>query len=264
MEQPIPERLKTLATPFTRFLDGILFYLRGFAFLARHPKLWPYAILPFLINLLVVAAAAVALFYFLPEIGGLLWKPPTAWYGWLLYVPYVVVLGFLILIVSYILFFMILPGIIAPPFKGKLTRYTREILKETSVHPVGGIYVDVIEPTILEIRKGLRLLLITVVLLPLNLIPLLGNAAYLGIMSYFTWMHFALNYLEYPIDSESTHTPLERKRRYVRSRRWPALGFGFALSLTCLIPFLNFFLVPVGVVGATLLYQAYGEMEGID
>jgi CysZ protein len=256
--------LKALSTPLTRFLDGVLFYLRGFVFLARHRRLWPYAILPFLINMVIVVAAAVVLFLFLPDISGLIWDPPAAWYLWLLYVPYVVLLGFLVLLLSYILFFMILPGIVAPPFKGKLTRYTREILKETSVHPVGGFYVDVVEPTILEIRKGLRLLFITVILLPLNLIPVVGNLAYLGIMSYFTWMHFALNYLEYPIDSESTHTPLEKKRRYVRSRRWPALGFGFALSLTCLIPFVNFFLVPVGVVGATLLYQAYGEMEGVE
>jgi uncharacterized protein involved in cysteine biosynthesis len=100
--------------------------------------------------------------------------------------------------------------------------------------------------------------------LPLNLVPIVGHGAYIVLSSYFTWMHFALNYLEYPIDSESTHTPLDKKRRYLRSRRWPVLGFGFALSLTCLIPFLNFFLVPVGVVGATLLYQAYGEMEGVD
>ena len=112
-------------------------------------------------------------------------------------------------------------------------------------------------------RKAVRLLAISLLLLPLNLIPVAGSVVYLVLRSYITWMYFALNYLEYPIDSESSHTPLDRKRAYVRSRRWPALGFGCAISLLYMVPFLGFFCIPGGVVGATLLYQAYGEMDGV-
>jgi uncharacterized protein involved in cysteine biosynthesis len=83
-------------------------------------------------------------------------------------------------------------------------------------------------------------------------------------MTYMTWYQFGLNYLEYPIDSEAWVLPLDMKRKYIRSRLWPALGLGCAISLTCLVPFLNFFCMPVGVVGATLLYQAYGEQDGLE
>ncbi|MHC4780678.1 MAG: EI24 domain-containing protein, partial [Planctomycetota bacterium] len=167
MDTKVPERLKKLTKPLTSFADGIMFYVRGLVFLTRHPRLWPYAILPFLINMVIVTCTVVLLYYFLPDISGLIWTRPGAWYYWFLYVPYLIILGFLVLILGYILFFMILPGIVGPPFKGKLTRYTRQILKKTTLSPVGGVYVDVIEPTIIEIRKALRLLLLTVILLPL-------------------------------------------------------------------------------------------------
>jgi CysZ protein len=260
----IPERLKRIATPFGQFADGFLYFFRGFGFLSKHSELWPYAVLPFVINMVIVTVAAGALLYFFPEITGLVLAPPNAWYGWFWYVPFLLLYFLAIGFFMYFLFFMILPGIVAPPFKGKLCRYTRQILKGAELNPVGGLYVDVIEPTLIELRKAVRLLAITLLLLPMNLIPVAGQIVYGVFVTYFTWMAFALNYLEYPIDSESFHTPLGRKRAYIRARRWPALGFGCAISLLYLIPVVNFFCIPVGVVGAALLYQAYGEMEGVD
>ncbi|MHC5080734.1 MAG: EI24 domain-containing protein [Planctomycetota bacterium] len=263
MPDPLPQRLKRFATPLGQFIDGFLYFFRGLAFLARHSILWPYAILPFVINLFIVLAAGLALVYLIPFLSAKI-TTPEPWWEWILFVFLILVGGVLGLFFLYFLFFMVLPGIIAPPFKGKLTKHTRQLIKKCTVRPAGGFWIDVVMPTVIEIRKALRFLGISLLLLPINLIPVLGQIAYLVLMSYFTWMHFALNYLEYPIDSESFVTPLDRKRRYVRSRRWTTLGFGCAISLLYLIPFVNFFCVPVGVVGATLLYQAYGELQGVE
>jgi CysZ protein len=254
--------LQRASAPLLQFADGFLCFLRGFVFLGRHPALWPYAVLPFLINAAIVVAAGIALAFALPLAARHVCRPEL-WWHWILFVLGMIAAIPLGLGLLYFLFFMLLPGIVSPPFKGKLTRYTRQILKKTELRPAGGIWVDAVLPTIIEIRKAVRFLLISLVLLPVNLVPVVGQVAYLVLMSYYTWMHMALNYLEYPIDSESWVLPLALKRKYVRSRRWPALGFGCALSLTCLVPFLNFFCMPVGVVGATLLYHAYGEQEGL-
>ncbi|GEM_PF-3047062 len=263
MESRLPERLKRIVAPPAQFLDGFLFFFRAVPFLARHPILWPYALLPFLINGAIVVASAIALVYFFPDLSGLLWKPPEAWYLWLLYLPYLAVLFLLIPLIAYVLFFMILPGITSPPFKGKLCKHARQIIKKQPVRPAGGFWIDVVMPTVIEIRKGVRVLLTSVLLLPVNLVPVVGQGAYLVLVSYFTWWNMALNNLEYPLDSESWVTPLPLKRKFVSLRRWPALGLGCAISLTYLIPFLNFFTVSVGVIGATLLYHAYGEQAGL-
>lgn len=261
MQTSLPARVRPVVRPFGQFASAFLTFFRGFGFLARHSALWPWAILPFAINFVIVLAATAALLYFFSDLTGLLLSPPEAWYGWFWYVPYIALCIVLIPFLGYVLFFVILPGIVSPVFKGRLTKHTRQILKGTPVKPAGGFWVDVVLPTVIELRKAGRLILVTLALLPLNLVPILGNAAYLVLVSYFTWMHMALNYLEYPIDSESFVTPLSEKRRYIRRHRWSSLGFGCALSLTCLVPFLNFFCVPVGVVGATLLYQDLGEVE---
>ena len=262
MKWTLPPRLKKTAAPLGQFADGFLYFLRGFVFLFRNPILWPYAILPFVINAVLAIGAGIALVLLVPLGAAWIVRPDT-WWEWLLLVLALLVAIPLGLGLVYFLFFMLLPGIVSPPFKGKLTRHTRQILKNTALRPAGGFWVDVVLPAIIEARKAFRFLLIAIVLLPLNAIPVVGQAAYIVLFSYFTWMQMALNYLEYPIDSESWVLPLNLKRRYLRSRRWPALGFGCAISLTCLVPFLNFFCMPVGVVGATLLYQAYGEQEGL-
>jgi CysZ protein len=262
MKWALSPRWKKAAAPLGQFADGFLYFLRGFPFLARNQVLWPYAILPFVINAVLAVGAGVVLVLLVPLGAAYFVRPDTVW-EWLLLVLALIVGIPLGLGLVYFLFFMLLPGIISPPFKGKLTRHTRQILKKTDLRPAGGFWIDVVLPSIIEVRKAFRFLLISILLLPLNLIPVVGQAAYLVLFGYFTWMQMALNYLEYPIDSESWVLPLSLKRKYVRSRRWPALGFGCAISLTCLVPFLNFFCMPVGVIGATLLYEAYGEQEGL-
>lgn len=254
---------RRVASPLLRFADGFLYFFRGFWFLFKNPVLWPYAVMPFVINLFIVAVAVAALAFLVPKLGFLLIRPQT-FLGWAGYVVLLAAGAVFGLFAAYFLFFMLLPGLTSPVFKGKLTRRTRQLLKKVELRPAGGFWIDVVMPTLIELRKALRFLLISLALLPLNLVPVVGQIAYLAAMSYFTWYDFALNYLEYPIDSEAWVLPLNMKRKYLRSRLMPALGLGCAISLTCLVPFLNFFCVPVGVVGATLLYQAYGEQQGLE
>jgi CysZ protein len=56
--------------------------------------------------------------------------------------------------------------------------------------------------------------------------------------------------------------PFRAVRAALRRRSMATLGFGLALYLMLFVPVLNFFLVPLAVVGGTLLFRAL-RIEGL-
>ena len=66
-----------------------------------------------------------------------------------------------------------------------------------------------------------------------------------------SWM-LSLEYLDYPLGN---HNILFKKTRsLVKQQRAACLSFGAITSAFTLIPFVNFFVMPIAVAGATLLY----------
>jgi len=65
------------------------------------------------------------------------------------------------------------------------------------------------------------------------------------------WM-LALEYLAFPI--QNNRQTFAQVRSFARSNRMRAMGFGLAILLATLVPFVNFIVIPAGVAGATLLW----------
>jgi CysZ protein len=253
-------QLKTLIVDFAA---GFLFLPRGLGYLLGHRSLWPYAVMPLVINSAIITALGVLAVIFFPDLRNLLWSYPAS--GWLLQVLWYgasVLLGIVMVLALFVLF-IILSGVIAGPFNSKLSRYTRESLSGKKLDPAGGIYVDVILTLLNEVKKLFYFVGLQLLILPLNIIPVVGNLAYIVIGGYLTWMFLAYAFLEYAIEQEDWVISMRQRRQYMRARRGAALGFGSAVSLVFLIPIVDLFLAPVAVVGAAMLYEGYGGQKGL-
>ena len=67
------------------------------------------------------------------------------------------------------------------------------------------------------------------------------------------WM-MVIQYIDYPMDNNGFS--FRAMRRSLRQQRLLHLGFGGGVSLLLMIPLVNFFAMPIAVVGATALYMA--------
>lgn len=99
-----------------------------------------------------------------------------------------------------------------------------------------------------SLRTLFRQLISTVLVIPFLFIPLVGFVPLFVVGGYFAGFGF--------LDSAMARNFLRprHKRLLVDKRFWELLGFGVAMQALFAIPFLGMLLMPVGVVGGTLLY----------
>lgn len=244
------------------FVEGILFLPRGASYLVSNRRLWPYAILPLLINIFIVLVLGGLGVVFFPKIRSIVWGRPEEWYWLALWYAFSLLLVVVLLITLFVIFLLLL-GLIGGPFNSKLALRTREALRGEKLNPAGGIYADVLLPVVNEVKKFFLFILLQVAVLFLNLIPAVGTIAYAVTGSVLTFLFLAYAFLEYSIETEEWIISLRQRFHYLLARVWPALGFGCALSLLFFIPVIDFFLAPVAVVGAVLLYEEYGGQKGL-
>ncbi len=98
-------------------------------------------------------------------------------------------------------------------------------------------------------------------LYPLHLVPLVGALAFFVLSSLWSMFCLAVEHLSTPMVRH--FQPVSRAVTVLSRRPALALGFGAALSITLFVPILNFFLLPVAIVGGTLLFAgltATGEL----
>jgi hypothetical protein len=75
-----------------------------------------------------------------------------------------------------------------------------------------------------------------------------------------TAMFFATDYLSYPLERRGALL-FKDKMRFARKVTPISLGFGCAITIIFLIPFVNFVFFPLAVVGGTLLFADLIESE---
>ena len=227
---------------------GFLTFFRALRFLAKHRRLWPFAVGPTAVNILLVVGLFAAVFWFVPG-----WAAGWVEEGWLsilLVGLAVTVAVFVAAVVSFFLFVAV-GNVVAAPFNDFLSEKAEAIAvggKFDEPFSVPQFVTDVVR----SVLEALKLLLVkVVVLLPLlflNLIPFVGAVPFILAMMYFA----ALDYMDLPMERKRYR--LWEKRRVMRASRAKCLGFGAAAYLSLLIPFLGLFMLPVGVVGGTLLF----------
>jgi len=232
-------------------LSGFDYLLKGYRLLLR-PALWPYIIIPLLINLLVFG---LLLWLVAGQFSGwadrLLSTLPDwlSWLGWVLWA------GFWLLAAIIVFFtFTLIANLIAAPFNGLLAEAVEHMISKTRP-PSGQGWAGMLRelPLILfdELRKLAYFLLWAIPFGLLFLVPLLNTLAPIAWALFSSWM-LALQYLDYPLGNHGLR--FAAQRRLLRKNTLSGLSFGGSVLLATLIPVVNLFVIPAAVIGATCLW----------
>jgi CysZ protein len=232
------------------FREGFSAPRYGWAYLMDHRRLWWYALIPILLNLVITS---LALLVFLALVVGAMFclHPlfPAGW-GWLV-IEILGGLGLLVLAVAAALAtWLLLQGILCGHFYGKLARQVElslgtpaESLKDLAL---GQQVVD----TLLDVGS---LIGVNVGLLALHVIPVLGSIAGLLGTLWFDCLLFGREYFEYPLGLRGS-----RRREIVaftRQHRSQTLGLGVAAFVANLLPVVGAVVLSTAVVGGVLLHR---------
>jgi CysZ protein len=238
-----------------RFAKGFSYPFRAGHFLLRHPKLYPFVLIPFIINLVVFS---LAVWFGLDRFEGLLaWLTPETSEWWWPFVKYLFWIVAVLLIAVLVFFlFAIVGNLIASPFNDILSEKTEELLTGVSRNEpfkFRQFLRESIHTLFDELLKISAYLSGMVLLFLFLLLPAVGPVLYFILSLLWTALFLVVEYTGFIF---TRHKLLFKdQRQFIRQRKLASIGFGAgALSLLA-IPFLQFFTIPLGVIGAVHFWR---------
>ena len=235
-------------------LGGPGYLISGFKLL-REPGIRPFAIIPLLINIVLIILIFVG---GTMGMGSLL----DAWLGWLPeWLQWLKTLLWILFAIGLIILlafsFTLLANLIAAPFNGWLSAKVEEHL--TGQKPDTGM--TMMQEAMHSIRVELGLLwfflsraaVLGIVSLLLFWIPVV-NAILPVLWFAFSAYMLALEYLDHPMANQGLN--FKNKRRMLAQHRSLSLSFGATATFLTTLPLVNLFIMPAAVAGAT---QAWVE-----
>ncbi len=239
--------------PIANFSRGFLYPFRAGKFIKGHPVLLKYILVPFLINVVVLSIAVYWGLSFFNSIVVHYIPQGDAWY-WVILSYFIWTLAILLTMVLVFFVFTVTGAVIASPFNDILSEKTEELLtgipnEEPFIFKV--FLKDALHMVMDESKKILIFVILMIFLLTLNLVP--GGALPYSILSVLLTIFFlVVEYTGYIFARK--HLTFRDQRRFIFSRKFLMLGFGAGVMGVLAVPFLQFFCIPLGVVGATQLW----------
>ncbi len=255
--------------PLVSFAVGFALPLQALRLLFQRHHLKRWAVLPLIANV-VLYVLVCGLFVWLignwnPGVSDWeFWGPVGGWISaainftsgplkWLIAIP-------LFIATSWFTFTSV-GMVIASPFNDMLSErveraicYPRETLdvplRLTVVNAIVGVFDS------LKII-GLQIVAMLLVL-PLLAIPLLGFLPLFLVIAYFSGLGF------FDVSMARNDLRYRHKKAMFREIHWELLGMGVAIELLFLVPFLGFFVLPMGVTAGTMLYCRRDWVEHFD
>ncbi len=165
---------------------------------------------------------------------------------------WLLIFGFVILLVVCYFLFTILGGIITAPFNENISQVVEEEITNEKVITGIGFWKDAYLSIRGELQKLLFYFSILFVIFLLNFIPFIGNvvSAALGII--FSFYFNALDFLDYPMQRKLM--TFRQKLRVTQRGGMLTYGFGAMAFLMMFLPIVNVFMKPILVVAGTKLY----------
>jgi CysZ protein len=235
-------------------------FARGFGYLAQGAAMLPrkgvriHLIIPLLINIVLFLLGSWLLFSqlsdFIDGYTGTL--PDWDWIAGLIYLIKIMIFTAAITVVFMGVSMIAL--LVAAPFNAVLARSVeRHLLNEfiNESESSRSVMAQVPHLVMEEVRKIIYFILRAIPLLILFLIPVINIAAPVLWFAFSGWM-LAITYTAYPL--ENHEIPFKNQHAIVKQKRWTTFGFGIAVLLVTMIPFVNLVVMPVAVAGATVLY----------
>jgi CysZ protein len=238
---------------------GASYFLRGLTLLPKK-GIFPYVIIPMIINALLFTLAAILS---IAQIGDLIeWIMPQLpdWLQWLYYLMWV----FFTLATLIVVFFLVvlLSNIIAAPFNTLLAEAVERHLghqpEQNSISNLTGALAEFPKAIGNEVVKLGYFAKLAIPLLILFLIPGINLVAPFLWIIFSAWM-LTLEYSDFHLGN---HGMLFKKQREILGQeKMLCLGFGGASMLATLIPVLNFIAIPASVAGATVMLVERNALE---
>ncbi|NRA19912.1 MAG: sulfate transporter CysZ [Oceanospirillaceae bacterium] len=227
----------------------------GYALRALHllseKKLRVFVLFPLVINIILFSGALYFMFNQLP-----IWIA-----SWLSFLPdFLSFLEFILyplfaitamLVVYYS--FSILANIIAAPFNGILSERVEQMLGGYEVADESFKELLAIIPQSIgrEFAKLAYYIPRVILLLILSFIPGINLFAPFFWFVFGAWM-MAIQYCDYPMDNNKV--TFKQMLVLLKKKRLTSLGFGSVVQVAMMIPILNFIMMPVAVIGATIYW----------
>jgi CysZ protein len=244
---------------------GAGYPLRGFVYLARNTRAWPYALLPAALHLVVLLALGTAAYFLIDDVYSAV-RPDSlaqplvdaAWWQTILrglLKALVAVAAFLLVAAGALLGTLLVAAVAAGPCNEQLSEVI-ELLATGSVPPdeplrLGGLSRDTARAVVSALQRLTLFGVVYVPLLLLSVVPVLGVVGAVGTFLY-SCFFLALNFLDPVLDRRKLG--LREKLRWSRSVLGAHMGFGFMLFGLMLVPVVNLLIAPCFVVGGTLLW----------
>jgi CysZ protein len=240
--------------PLSNFSRGFFYPFRAAGFIRKHGALFKYIIVPFLINVVTLSLAVYWGLSFFNSVVVHYIPQGDAWY-WVIFSYFIWTVAVLLTMVLVFFGFTVTGSIIASPFNDILSEKTEEILtgiphEEPFVLRV--FLKDGTRTVIDESKKVAVFVVLMLLLLPLNLFPG-GTLLYSALSVLLTVFFLTVEYTGYVFSRK--HLTFKDQRRFIFSRKLLLTGFGVGVMAILAVPFLQFFTIPLGVVGATRLWH---------
>ena len=236
-----------LSQPFI----GAGYLFKGFKLLIQ-PGLKRFVAIPLAIN---IGVFSLVLWLLIDQFSGLMESIMPSFPQWLAWLEWPLWLLFALLAVLLVFYtFSLLANLIAAPFNGLLAEAVERHLSG-DLPPPSGSFVQALREAPLtiidEVRKLMYFALWAIPLLILFIIPVFNLAAPFLWILFSAWM-LALEYGDYPMGNNQLKFSEQRSR--LKTKRLLSLGFGGSTLVATMIPFLNFFVMPAAVAGATAMW----------
>ena len=236
------------------FSRGFFAPFRSIRTLRNNPRLLPYIIIPFLINLTVFTSAVyLGLDFFgttvveqLPQGENWYWAA-LYWLIWSLAVLVTAVLVFFT--------FTVVGNLIASPFNDLLSERTEEVLSgqtNDEVFSIRQFLGDAWQTVMMEAKKMSVFVVIMLLILPLNLLPGIGSGIYTVLAVSLTLFFLSFEYLGFVMVRKRKF--FSEQKSYIFARKFLMLGFSCGVMALLLIPFFQMLCIPLAVIGVTRLW----------
>lgn len=168
--------------------------------------------------------------------------------GWLL--------GFAVYLLLVVIGALSIPALVLAPLQDPISEATEERCGGFTAPPFSmGRFFKSIGTSIAHTASRLAIIVIGfVALFPLHFLPGIGSIAYFVLSTAWAAWWLTAEYLSGPMARHLM--PFKRVTAAMRANPMVSIGFGLALYVMLWVPVLNFFLVPIAVVGGTLLFRA--------
>jgi CysZ protein len=256
------KNLSLKKNPVSNFSRGFLCPFRAGKFIKNHPRLLKYIIVPFFINVVVLSAAVYWGFSFFNTVVVHYIPQGEAWY-WVILSYFLWTVAILVTMVLVFFGFTVTGAIIASPFNDILSEKTEEMLTgipndEPFVFKI--FLKDATHTVMDESKKIIIFVVLMALLLPLNLLPG-GSLPYSVLTVLLTVFFLVVEYTGYVFYRK--HLTFRDQKRFIFSQKFLMLGFGTGVMGVLAVPFLQFFCIPLGVVGATQLWHDLSGLETV-